>query len=77
MVICWYPLAHDHDYTDLGGDYFTRCNLDRQRDRLINQLHSLGDRVTLDKVAQVSCGGFSSGGFSSQHRDARWVRSCR
>jgi hypothetical protein len=36
---------------DLGGDYFTRRNTDRQRDRLIQQLHTLGYRVTLDKAA--------------------------
>ncbi|MGC5021443.1 IS110 family transposase [Micromonospora sp. DT47] len=51
LVICWHLLTDDHDYTDLGGDYFTRRNPDRQRDRLIKQLHSLGYSVTLDKAA--------------------------
>lgn len=51
LVICWHLLTGDSDYDDLGGDYFTRRNLDRQRDRLIQQLHGLGYRVTLDKVA--------------------------
>jgi transposase len=51
LVICWHLLTHDCDYADLGGDYFTRRNPDRQRDRLIQQLHGLGYRVTLDKVA--------------------------
>jgi transposase len=51
LVICWHLLTDDCDYTDLGGDYFTRRNVDRQRDRLITQLHNLGYRVTLDKVA--------------------------
>lgn len=51
LVICWHLLTHDRDYDDLGGDYFTRRNTDRQRDRLIKQLHGLGYRVTLDKVA--------------------------
>ena len=51
LVICWHLLTDDCDYTDLGGDYFTRRNVDRQRDRLISQLHSLGYRVILDKVA--------------------------
>ncbi|MGH3621370.1 MAG: hypothetical protein ACRDQ5_06210 [Sciscionella sp.] len=50
-MICWHLLTHDHDYDDLGGDYFTRHNLNRQRDRLIQQLHGLGYRVTLDKAA--------------------------
>jgi transposase len=51
LVICWHLLTNDCDYTDLGGDYFTRRNTDRQRDRLIQQLHTLGYRVTLDKAA--------------------------
>jgi transposase len=51
LVICWHLLAYDRDYDDLGGDYFTRRNVNRQRDRLINQLHNLGYRVTLDKIA--------------------------
>jgi len=51
LVICWHLLTNDCDYADPGGDYFTRRNADRQRDRLINQLHALGYRVTPDKVA--------------------------
>jgi transposase len=51
LVICWHLLTNDTDYDDLGGDYFTRRNTDRQRDRLITQLQGLGYRVTLDKAA--------------------------
>jgi transposase len=51
LVISWHLLTDDHDYADLGGDYFTRRNPDRQRDRLIKQLHSLGYSVTLNKAA--------------------------
>lgn len=52
LVISWHLLASDCDYDDLGGDYFRRrTNPDRQRDHLIEQLHSLGYRVTLNKVA--------------------------
>ena len=51
LVICWHLLTNDCDYDDLGGDWFTRRNTDRQRDRLIQQLHTLGYRVTLDKAA--------------------------
>jgi transposase len=51
LVLCWHLLTNDCDYDDLGGDYFTRRNTDRQRDRLIKQLHTLGYRVTLDKAA--------------------------
>jgi hypothetical protein len=51
LVICWHLLTHDCDYDDLGGDYFTRRNTDRQRDRLVKQLAGLGYYVTLDKIA--------------------------
>jgi transposase len=51
LVICWHLLTNDRDYDDLGGDYFTRRNVDRQRDRLIQQLHNLGYRVALEKAA--------------------------
>lgn len=51
LVICWHLLTDDHDYDDLGGDYFTRRNTDRQRDRLIKQLTGLGYYVSLDKIA--------------------------
>lgn len=51
LTICWHLLTHDRDYDDLGGDYFTRRNTDRQRNRLINQLQGLGYYVTLDKIA--------------------------
>ncbi len=51
LVICWHLLTNDCDYDDLGGNYFTRRNSDRQRDRLIAQLQGLGYRVTLDKAA--------------------------
>jgi transposase len=51
-VISWQLLTNDCDYDDLGGDYFQRrTNPDRRRDHLIEQLHGLGYRVTLDKVA--------------------------
>jgi transposase len=52
LAICWHLITNDTDYHDLGGDYFTRRNdPDRHRDRLIEQLHHLGYRVTLDRVA--------------------------
>lgn len=52
LVICWHLITNGTDYDDLGGDYFSRRNdPDRHRDRLIEQLHGLGYRVTLDRVA--------------------------
>lgn len=51
LVICWHLLANNCDYQDLGGDYFTKRNADRKRDRLINELHNLGFQVTLTPAA--------------------------
>ena len=51
VIICWHLLTDDRDYAGLGGDYFTRRNTDRRRDRLIHQLTGLGYYVTLDKIA--------------------------
>jgi transposase len=52
LVICWHLLTESCDYQDLGGDYFLRrTNPDRRRDHLIEQLHALGYRVTLDHIA--------------------------
>ena len=52
LVICWHVLNDDTDYDDLGGDYFQRrTNPDRQRDRAIKELHSLGYEVTFKKTA--------------------------
>lgn len=52
LVICWHLLTERRDYDDLGGDYFVRRNNpDRRRDDVIQQLHGLGYRVTLDQIA--------------------------
>jgi len=52
LVICWHLITNDTDYQDLGSDYFTRrADPDRHRDRLIEQLHNLGYRVTLARAA--------------------------
>lgn len=52
LVAAWHILTHDVDYADLGADWFARnVNDDRRRDRAIRNLHELGYRVTLEKVA--------------------------
>lgn len=51
LVIAWHLLSNDCDYEDLGGDYFARRDLDRQRQRLTHQLEALGYRVTLEQAA--------------------------
>ncbi|HEY9377501.1 MAG TPA: IS110 family transposase, partial [Jiangellaceae bacterium] len=52
VVICWHLLSNNCDYDDLGGDWFVRrTDADKRRDHLIRQLHDLGYRVALTKVA--------------------------
>lgn len=52
LVAAWHMLTHDVDYDDLGADWFTRkVNDDHRRDHAIRNLHDLGYRVTLERVA--------------------------
>lgn len=52
LVICWHLLANDCDYSDLGGDYFTRRgDAERHQQHLVRQLQDLGYAVTLRKAA--------------------------
>lgn len=52
LVAAWHILTHDVDYDDLGADWFVRkVNDDHRRDQAIHNLHDLGYRVTLERVA--------------------------
>ena len=51
ITAIWHMPTDNVPYHELGGDYFTRRNTNRQRDRLVNQLHNLGYRVTLEQPA--------------------------
>jgi transposase len=48
-VICavWHMLSTGETYRDLGGDYFTQRDPERQTKRLIRQLERLGHTVTI------------------------------
>jgi transposase len=50
-VIAWHLLTNDCDDQDLGGDYFTRRDTQRQRQRAVAQLQALGYRVVLEPLA--------------------------
>jgi len=41
-------------YQELGGDYFDRRNVAKQRKRLIRQLESLGVKVTVEEIQQAA-----------------------
>jgi transposase len=51
LVIAWHLLSYDCDYQDLGGDYFSRRDTDRARQRAVSQLQALGYRVLLEPAA--------------------------
>lgn len=50
-LICaiWHMLTTGETYRDLGGDYFTKRNPERQTKRLVKQLERLGHTVTLSE----------------------------
>jgi transposase len=55
-LICaiWHMLATGETYHDLGTDYFTGRDPERQTKRLIKQLERLGNNVTLTKAAAAA-----------------------
>jgi transposase len=52
-LICaiWHMLSTGETYRDLGADYYTRRDPERQTRRLIKQLERLGHHVTLENAA--------------------------
>ncbi len=48
LTAAWHMLQTGELYNDLGGDFFTRQNPDRQTTRLVRQLQALGHNVTLE-----------------------------
>ena len=55
-MICaiWHMLATGETYRDLGGDYFTNRDPERQTRRLVAQLQRLGHHVTLTEEAATA-----------------------
>jgi transposase len=54
LTAIWHMLTTDVEYADLGGDYYTRRNPDKTKQRAIAQLHQLGYRVTLEQLPEAS-----------------------
>jgi transposase len=50
LVIAYHMLTNRASYQELGGDYFERRNVEKQRNRLIRQLESLGLKVTVEEI---------------------------
>ena len=51
LCAIWHMLATGETYHDLGGDYFTTRDPERQTRRLVKQLERLGHHVTLQEAA--------------------------
>ena len=54
LVIVYHVLQNRTQYQDLGGDYFERRHVDKQRKRLIRQLEALGVKVTVEEVKEAA-----------------------
>jgi transposase len=51
LIAIWNMLNTGSYFTDPGGDYFTRLNPDKAKNRAIDQLKRMGYAVTLDPLA--------------------------
>ena len=54
LVSAYHVLQKRTTYQDLGGDYFERRTVDKQRKRLIRQLEALGVKVTVEEVKEAA-----------------------
>jgi transposase len=54
LVMAYHVLQTRTPYQELGGDYFERRNVDKQRKRLIRQLEALGVKVTVEEVQEAA-----------------------
>ena len=51
LTAIWHMGTTGSFYDDPGGDYFTRLNPERVRNRAIHQLQAMGYHVTLDRAS--------------------------
>ncbi len=54
LVIIYHLLSSKVSYTELGGDYFDRRNVEVQRTRLIRKLEALGVKVTVEALPEAA-----------------------
>jgi len=54
LRIAYYLLKRRVRYTDLGSDYFARHQVQRQRQRLVERLETLGVKVRLEEVGEAA-----------------------
>ena len=54
LDLVWHMLSTGETYRDLGADYFTQRDPERQTKRLVKQLERLGHHVTLQEGAAAA-----------------------
>ena len=54
LVIVYHVLKNRASYQELGGDYFDRRDAEKRRQRLLQQLESLGLKVTVEELAPAA-----------------------
>ena len=54
LVIIYHVLERDQTYTELGGDYFDRQNVERQREYFIRRLQMLGLKVSVEELTEAA-----------------------
>ncbi|WP_411285912.1 IS110 family transposase [Lapillicoccus sp.] len=51
LIAIWNMITNGVFYDDLGGDFYTRLNPDKTKQRALNQLRQMGYQVTLNPLA--------------------------
>lgn len=54
LVIIFHVLQNDQTYTELGGDYFDRHQVEQQREYYVRRLQMLGLKVTVEELPQAA-----------------------
>jgi len=54
LVIIYHVLDSEQDYTELGGDYFDRHDVERQRQYHLRRLEALGLKVNIEELPQAA-----------------------
>lgn len=54
LVIIYHVLERDQTYTELGGDYFDRQNVERQCEYFIRRLQMLGLKVSVEELTEAA-----------------------
>ena len=54
LVIIYHVLERDQTYTELGGDYFDRHNVEQQRDYYLRRLQMLGLKVSVEELPKAA-----------------------